>query len=205
MFHGRIFLTLWLILTTCLTCWAIKGYDFGDNKINKFVGPDNGILRAEMAGYFPSSLTICLRFYLTSVRGKIGLVNIYSPYDDVTMPFYNIHSTSWGWIGTELYGKYRAEHWGEINYQNKNLVRKWASICVGLDYIEDLSTFSFNGKEANRTDIQEWRKQRLDSRLPAGYFSGNIHKPYSRHNNLRSTFFWQYTCICVLEAFSAQL
>ena len=176
MFRGRILFALWMVLTTCSTCWAIKGYDFGDSKINKFVGPDNGILRAEMAGYFPSALTICLRFYLKYQRfnARIGLINIYSPYDDVTMPFYNIHCGTWGWCGTELYGTLIDGHYGEENYQNKNFVRKWASICVGLDYLEDLTTVSFNGKETNRTAIQEWRKQRLDTRLPAGYFSGNV-------------------------------
>ena len=176
MFCGRTVLALWLILMTCLTCSAIKGYNFGDNRMNKFVGPDNGILRGEMAGYFPSSLTICLRFYLKNQRfnKRIGLINIYSPYDDVTMPFYNIHCGSWGWCGTELYGTYIDGYRNDKNFQNKNLVRKWNSICVGLDYLEDQSTASFNGKEVNKTAIQEWRKQRLDSRLPARYFSGKF-------------------------------
>ena len=155
------------ILITSLTCSAIKGYDFGDNKMNKFVGPDNGILRAEMAGYFPPTLTICFRFYIKYNRfnRKIGMINIYSPYDDITMPFYNIHCMTTGWCGTELYGTYlKSYYYPDPHYPNRNYVRKWSSFCVGLDFLEDLSTAAFNGKEVNKTAIQEARKgQKLNN------------------------------------------
>ena len=151
-----------------------QGYDFGDNKMNKRMGPDNGILRAKMSGYIPSTLTICLRFYGQYNRhgDQLGLIDLYTPCD-YKWPVYNLVCTSTGWCGTEFYGAL----FYLDDYPKVNLLRKWNSWCVGLDYINDKTISYFNGKEVNATALEEYRNESgnaLSSRLPVGYFSGLI-------------------------------
>ena len=64
-------------------CWAIKGYNFGDNQMNVRMGPEDGFLQARIGGLVPSSLTVCLRFYPNYNRhgDQIGLWNIRIPHD----------------------------------------------------------------------------------------------------------------------------
>ena len=71
MVENRKYFVLLVILTICSTCLAIKGYDFGDNKMNKRMGPDNGILRAEMSGYIPSTLTIAVLRPIQQTWGSV--------------------------------------------------------------------------------------------------------------------------------------
>ena len=159
-----------------MDCSAIKGYNFGDNKMNTRMGPDDGYLSANMTGFVPSTITVCVRFYPDYKRhgDQIGLWHIHIPYDD-RWPIFNLYCMGHGRCGSEFHGFIIEEQ--ENSFPRVNLIRKWSSICVGLDFVNDKITAFFNGKEVNRTKQENERKESgnpLDKVFPNGYFSGKI-------------------------------
>ena len=53
------------------------------------------------------------------------------------------------------------------------MIRKWSSLCVGLDFLNNSLVAYYNGKELNRTTLEEERKETgnsMDYRFPSGYF-----------------------------------
>ena len=156
---------------------AIKGYSIGDNKLNISVGPDDGYLSLEMSGYIPSTLTGCIRFNPDYNRhgDQYGLWNIYTPYEDL-WPAFDMYCRSFA-LCTSLPSVLIQNKKGA--YPKENWLRKWNSICVGIDYIDDEIIVYFNGKKYDREKIEKERKENgkfLSNNLPKGYFSGKIFK-----------------------------
>ena len=153
-------------------CSIIKGYNFGDNKMNVRMGPDGGYLTAKMPGHVPASITVCARFKPDFKRhgDRLGLLNIYIPHDK-KWPVFNIVCRSSGRCTMEFHGTLITK---EKNvYPKVNWLQKWSSICVGLDYVNDTITAFFNGAEVNRTKEEEKREAPLDKMFPEGYFSSS--------------------------------
>ena len=140
--------------------------------MNVRVGPDNGWLRAEMNGFIPESFTICVRFYPKFIRfaGQLGLWNIYTSYD-LKKPTNNIHchpNLDCHSPPIEVTPKLTA-------YPKANIIRKWSTLCIGLDFIDDNLFVSYNGKIFDNTKKEEQRKKdkiKTTHNFPAGYFSG---------------------------------
>ena len=157
----------------CQASFAIKGYNFADNKLNVRVGPDNGWLRAEMNGFIPESYTMCVRFYPKFMRfgDQLGLWNIYTSYDLKKPPKSHIFCGSTGQCKSNpivVLPKLTA-------YPKTNIVRKWSTLCVGIDFIDDNIFISYNGKIYDNTKREEQRKKdkiKTASNFPVGYFSG---------------------------------
>ena len=154
-------------------CWAIKGYNFGDNQMNVRMGPEDGFLQARIGGLVPSSLTVCLRFYPNYNRhgDQIGLWNIRIPHDS-RWPIFDLVCKARGRCSSEFHGTIVKEK--EDAFPRMNMIRKWSSLCVGLDFLNNSLVAYYNGQEINRTTLEEERKESgnsMDYRFPSGYFS----------------------------------
>jgi len=162
-----------MFLTVLFLCFAkssgMKGYNFADNKMNVRMGPDDGFLRKDFSGLIPSAVTVCLRFYPNYNRhgDQLGLWNIRIPFDD-RYPVFDFVCKSKGQCGSEFHGTILDK---SGNYPKVNWLRKWTSICVGLDFVNDNMVTYFNGEKFNRTELEKDR-QPLTLRFPEGYFEG---------------------------------
>ena len=152
---------------------AIRGYDFGDNMMNVRMGPDNGYLRADMPGLIPPQLTVCTRVYTANIRhgNQLGIWSIYTPYDK-RVPILDLQCRGEDYCLSEYHGSWIPQ---PDDYPKKNMIRKWSTICMGIDFMADTVTTWYNGKEVN-SQLEVDRKgsgyQALDMRLPKGYFAG---------------------------------
>ena len=165
-----------------------KGYDFADNLMNVRMGPDNGFLRAEMGGLIPPKLSICARMYTANIRhgNQLGVWSIYTPHND-RVPVFDLQCRGENYCLTEYHGLVIPRTY---EYPRVNMIRKWSSMCIGLDFTADSVRSFYNGKEVNE-DLEVSRKesgyQALDVRLPKGYFSGlNLKHMYMIFFNLFS-------------------
>ena len=157
----------------------MKGYNFGDNKMNVHMGPDDGFLQKDFPGFLPKALTLCSRFYAMYTRhgDQWGLWNIFLPWDkDKRKPVFNVLGNAVGNLYTDVHGVIMA--YGKISdagYPKHNLLRKWNHVCVVLDFINNDITCAINGEVFNRTHYEEDRKESgspLQRRLPKGYYEG---------------------------------
>ena len=141
-------------------------------------GPHDGFLVAEMTGLrVPPTLTVCLRFHPNYNRhgDQQGLWHIYVP-PDMKWPIFNLVCNSKGHCSTEFHGTILKQK--EEDFPKVNFLRKWSSICVGLDFLENKISVFFNGKEVNKTALEQYRNDSgnaLDNRFPTGYFSGDFY------------------------------
>ena len=154
-------------------CLSLRGYNFEDNKSKVPVSPDDGFLRIEMPGRVPAHLSVCMRFYPQNTRfGDVqALWHLFTPYND-RYPTYNLYCRSYGRCQSEIYGIILEK---ERNFPRRNWIRKWSSVCVGLDFLKNNITASFNGDLVNRTDLERKRKEKgvlLQQSFPSGYFEG---------------------------------
>ena len=168
-----VFLSCFLSFVNCV---IMKGYTFDDNKMNVRMGPDDGYLRAEMLGFVPTAITVCMRFYPNYKRhgDQLGLWHIHIPHDE-RWPIFNLYCQGQGRCGSEFHGYIIEEE--ENAFPRVNLIRKWSSLCVGLDFINDEITAFFNGMEVIRTKLENERKESgnpLEKVFPSGNFSGNL-------------------------------
>ena len=65
------------------------------------------------------------------------------------------------------------------DFPRRNWLRKWSSICVGLDFLNKEISASFNGEKVNRLKLETVRREKgnsLTKSLPTGYFEGNDKK-----------------------------
>ena len=59
-------------------------------------------------------------------------------------------------------------------YPKTNLIRKWSSLCLGIQFVNDALTVFYNGQHVNE-ELEMKRKEdgkNMDSQLPEGYFKG---------------------------------
>ena len=155
----------------------MKGYNFGDNKMNVRMGPDDGFLRKDFPGFLPKALTLCSRFYAMYTRhgNQWGLWNIFLSRDK-RKPVFNVVGNNYGQIYTDVHG-FIIEYTKIINtgYPKLNLLRKWNHFCVVLDFINNDITCAINGEVFNRTHYEKDRKESgspLQRRFPKGYYDG---------------------------------
>ena len=159
-------------------CLGMRGYNFEDNKSKVPVSPDDGFLRIEMPGQVPAQLSVCIRFYPENTRfGDVHpMWNLFTPYNDRS-PTYNLYCRSFAACQSEIYGYMLKK---ENNFPRRNWLRKWSSVCVGLDFLKNNITVSFNGELINRTDLERKRKEKgtdLQKSFSSGYFEGkHCHK-----------------------------
>ena len=168
----QIYLALLVFLVKCSQCSTIKGYNFGDNKMNVRMGPDDGYLKASLNGRVPSTLTICVRLYPNYKRhgDQFGVWHLKTPYDERT-PVFNLGCQSNGVCSTLYWG--RLIDPPENAYPKVNWIRKWTSICMGLDFLNNDLVYYVNGKEVEQDTERKESGNPLDLRFPSGYFSGN--------------------------------
>ena len=165
---SKLYFQVFLIFLTNLLSSAIKGYNLADNKMNVRMGPHDGYLRAEMSGLrVPPELTVCLRFHHNFSRhgDQQGLWHIFIP-NDTKWPIFNIACNSKGWCSREFRGYIMKQN--KEDYPKVNFLRKWSSMCVGLDFLNDHISAFFNGKEVNTTALEKYRNDKgtaLDSPL----------------------------------------
>ena len=156
--------------------FAIRGYNFQDNKLNVRVGPHDGYLRADMSGYVPTAITVCARFNPIYNRygDQPGIFGIFTPYDD-RWPVYNVQCPTFQRCRTEFHGHLQ-EALDEGAFPKKNWLRKWTSMCVGVDFIKDETRFYLNGADRGQKS-EELRKTSgnpLIFHFPEEYFSGRF-------------------------------
>ena len=162
-----------IVVLYAAQCLAMRGYNFQDNKYKFPVSPDDGFLRIEIPGRVPAQLSVCMRFYPQNTRfgDQHSLWNLYTPYND-RAPTYNLYCHSFGVCKSELYGFILEK---ENNFPRRNWIRKWSSVCVGLDFLNNTITASFNGELVNRTVLEKKRKEKgilLQKSFPSRYFEG---------------------------------
>ena len=65
------------------------------------------------------------------------------------------------------------------SYPRINLIKKWSSLCIGIQFLDEIMTVFYNGKHVNK-ELEVDRKgsgwQSLVSRLPKDYFRGIQHR-----------------------------
>ena len=165
-----------VVISFCQICSAIKGFNFADNQLPVMMGPDNGWLRAEMSGYIPSTLTVCERFYASFNRwgDQFGLWHILSPYDQ-KLPVFDLRCESTQLCKSGPTGTFAK---AKKDYPKQNWLRKWTSVCVAIDFIQNDIAIYFNGRKHNDTKLEESRKKNPKKAVtgfsPDGYFSGNF-------------------------------
>ena len=161
-----------LVFYTAL-CDGLRGYNFEDNKSKVPVSPDDGFLRIQIPSRVPAQLSVCLRFHPNINRfGDIfGVWHIFTPYDD-RYPVFNLYCRSYAVCGSEFHGVIIEK---ENNFPRRNWLRKWSTVCVGLDFVKNDIIASLNGELINRTDEETKRKEKgnsLQKNFPARYFEG---------------------------------
>ena len=120
---GRLFLWLQFLLLICIgRSTGMKGYNFGDNKMDVRWAPDNGYLKADFPGFVPPALTSCFRFCLSSSRhgDQFCPIEIFTPNGDrpERHPVYALRCKSTGYCAFSLHSKM-------FSYQKMlNLIRK---------------------------------------------------------------------------------
>ena len=157
-------------------CWGMKGYNFEDNKSSTMTSPDDGFLLLELPGLLPATLSVCWRFYTNFNRfgDQVGVVQLFTPNDK--WPVFNVYCRSVSVCRTTFHGTL-VDKGGD--FPRRNWLRKWSSICVGLDFLNNEITASFNGEKINRTELETFRKEKgnpLTKSIPTGYFEGNYKK-----------------------------
>ena len=85
--HSIDVLLIWTFLqATFLSYFAqdIKGYHFGDNRMNVRRSEANGKMFARFEGLVPASISICTRFYTENIRhgNQLGIFSISTPYSE---------------------------------------------------------------------------------------------------------------------------
>ena len=154
--------------------FGISGYHFGDNKMNVRFSKDNGNLTAWFDGFLPPNLSICIRFYTDNIRhvNQLGIVNIFTPYNIPNKrPLFDVLCYGESYCETEYHGLLVPK---PENYPKTNLIRKWSSLCIGIQFVEDNLMVFYNGKHSNQ-ELEQKRKEngrKMDSQLPKGYFEG---------------------------------
>ena len=163
------------LLVSCGYGLNIKGYEFGDNMMNVRMGPDNGFLRADMQGLIPPNMSICTRIYTANIRhgNQLGIWSIYTPYNS-RVPIFDLQCRGEDYCTSEYHGDLIPQ---PDAYPKVNMIRKWSSICIGMNFLTDMITAYYNGKEVNsqlEVERKEGGYQALNMRLPKDYFSGTI-------------------------------
>ena len=166
---------------------GMKGYNFGDNKMDVRWAPDNGFLKADFSGFVPPALTYCSRFYLSSSRhgDQFAPFEIFTPYDE-RHPVNRVSCSSWGRCNSGFHGQLfdlrkmlgleNTDRW-DSHYPKINLLRKWTSLCVSLDFVNNDVNCFVNGKKFNTSIYEEKRNKithSMDKRYPEGYFEGRL-------------------------------
>ena len=159
----------------CIHGINIKGFNFGDNMMNVRNGPDNGYLHADMPGPVPPRISFCARIYPENVRhgNQLGVLSVYTPYD--RMPIFDIQCKGEGFCKGEYHGTFIPKE--EDAYPRRNIIQKWSSLCIGVDFTNDTLTAYFNGEHVNKeleAERTEKGDQPMDIWLPEGYFSGSF-------------------------------
>ena len=178
------FLVFLFILFLCLIrSLGMKGYNFGDNKMDVRWAPDNGYLKADFPGLVPPALTSCSRFYLSYSRhgDQYCPLEIFTQ-NDKRRPIFFLRCKSSGSCHNEVHSSiFNLEKMlglEKSNYPKTNLIRKWTSFCVSLDFVNNDMKYFFNGKKFNTTIFEEKRKNlpiySMNNRFPEGYFEGTL-------------------------------
>ena len=145
---------------------GMKGYNFGDNKMDVRWAPDNGFLKADFSGFVPPALTYCSRFYLSSSRhgDQFAPFEIFTPYDE-RHPVNRVSCSSWGRCNSGFHGQLfdlrnkmlgleNTDRW-DSHYPKINLLRKWTSLCVSLDFVNNDMNCFVNGKSSIQQSMRK--------------------------------------------------
>ena len=132
--------------------------------------------RLSFWGPVPSTLSICVRFNQKYERhgNQVGVWNIFIPNDE-KYPLVGLSCNSKGHCLFETENGDIIKN-KEGAYPKVNLLRKWTSICVSMDFDNNQVLAAINGDEINRTELENDRKKLhlLDHMAPKGYFSGKV-------------------------------
>ena len=153
---------------------GIPGYIFGDNNMNVRFTEQNGNLTAWFEDLLPENLSICVRFYTNNIRhgNQLGIVNLYTPHNiPKRRALFDVLCYGQNYCETEYHGWIIPK---PESYPKTNLIRKWSSLCLGIQFVNDALTVFYNGQHVNE-ELEMKRKEdgkNMDSQLPEGYFKG---------------------------------
>ena len=162
---------------------SFKGFRYKDNKSEfRWEEGRNGMAQVSFDSFLPPSITICLRGRILYNRHGDGqtwfsvILNKKNPRRGtfpVDFSFVSRSNGNWEVIShtvrpypKALMNKEEQEKAKkDKSWPSKNIVRKWAHVCVVGDFINDKTYMFLNGKKINETRIE------LTRALPDNYFS----------------------------------